>query len=446
MTIDTQTNAPSLRDLLSKIRLAQPTLALETHEFLYLAAMSLWDQPDDDYLVIHIGFQEEVCNEIFSYVDSWLGREEGNANVRWSNFLKRSLDQGLLMQAGISLNERNGLYRLTQLAQDLLKPFTADPLAHQETLGHRYIRMEIQLSELIMLEAESDEDWQAQVKSAIPSFSDLVRGINQNQEQLIVGFSQRRQEVQEMQGRGVGEQTDMLLKLVIDIASQISDLRNVVFSGAEKVLYQINELTEKAYSHHAPTPLIRALEQLHQELDAIREFSTRALVELAEFFQRLLQTIRLQVSLNQNANMSLLLECAVASYVDMPWSLNLLESQRMVELRDWEPPPPPEDNTLPRLEQEFDIVRDTPSSLLETLAKDMCQRILAKGQEVDITDVARRVLANEKFIEADRYRLLFFVVNQLLNQGRLSRNTSSPNWIRLLDDQAVEIEQQWLLP
>lgn len=133
------------------------------------------------------------------------------------------------------------------------------------------------------------------------------------------------------------------------------------FSGAEKVLYQINELTEKAYSHHAPTPLIRALEQLHQELDAIREFSTRALVELAEFFQRLLQTIRLQVSLNQNANMSLLLECAVASYVDMPWSLNLLEPQRMVELRDWEPPPPPEDNTLPRLEQENDIVRDTPA-------------------------------------------------------------------------------------
>ena len=177
MTIDTQINAPSLRDLLSKIRLAQPSLALETHEFLYLAAMSLWDQPDDDYLVIHIGFQEEVCNEIFSYVDSWLGREEGNANVRWSNFLKRSLDQGLLMQAGISLNERNGLYRLTQLAQDLLKPFTADPLAHQETLGHRYIRMEIQLSELIMLEAESLNEGIALLTCVCQSSSDSASSI-----------------------------------------------------------------------------------------------------------------------------------------------------------------------------------------------------------------------------------------------------------------------------
>ncbi|MDE3271527.1 hypothetical protein [Pseudoalteromonas sp. G4] len=444
--IVTSTNQLGLTELLSRIRLAEPTLMLETNELMYLAAMSLWEQSQNDgYLVANTGYSEERCLEIFGYVDRWLDRFDGNAQVRGINFLKRSIDQGLVMLAGSSLSEASGLYRLTQLTQDLLKPFTGDPLEQQETLGQRYLKIEIMLSDLNMLTVESDQDWHDKIKASLPSFRDLMEGINKNQEQLILGYSLRRQTIQEMHSAELSEQVESLITLVTEIAEQISDLKTVIISGADKVLFQIHDLTEKGYQRQVPDMLIMSLNSLHSHLDAIREFSSGALLELADFFKRLLDTIRLRISLNRNANMNLLIEHAIQQHANMPWSPSILAAEPLTELRDWEPPPPPEDYSLPMQCDENDVIRNTPSAQLEQLAKRMSHRILNKGNEVDVTKVAQRILKNETFTETDRHRLLFFVVNQLLEQGHWARKTLKPEWVRLDNAGNIEIEQQWIV-
>jgi chromosome condensin MukBEF complex kleisin-like MukF subunit len=414
---------------------------------MYLAAMSRWDHANNEgYLVANAGYTEEACLEIFSYVDRWLDRNDGNAVARGSNFLKRAIEQGLVMLAGASLSEVSGVYRLTQMTQDLLKPFTGDPLEQQETLGQRYLKIEIMLSDLNMLSVESDQEWHDKVKASLPSFRDLMEGINKNQEQLILGYALRRQKIQEMHSVELSEQIESLISLVSEIAEQISDLKTVILSGADKVLFQIHDLTEKGYQRQVPEILISALNSLYAHLDSIREFSSGALLELADFFERLLDTIRLRISLNQNANMSLLIEHAVQQHANIPWSLAILAPEALVELREWEPPPPPEDQTLPMEGNEDEVIRDTPSAHLELLAKKMTKKILGKGKEVEVTKVARKILKNELFSVVDRHRLLFFVVNQLLEQGHWAKHIPHPEWICLDDAGNIEIEQQWLVP
>lgn len=104
-----------LSALLNQVRMNEPALHIEPNEYLYLAAMSLWNvNDDDDYRLVDPGYKEEQCNEIFSYVDRWLGQDD-ITSFRTSNFLKRAVEQGLVMQAGSSLRNADGFYRLTQL-------------------------------------------------------------------------------------------------------------------------------------------------------------------------------------------------------------------------------------------------------------------------------------------------------------------------------------------
>ncbi|MDH0448697.1 MULTISPECIES: hypothetical protein [unclassified Shewanella] len=432
-----------LSALLNQVRMNEPALHIEPNEYLYLAAMSLWNvNDDDDYRLVDPGYKEEQCNEIFSYVDRWLGQDD-ITSFRTSNFLKRAVEQGLVMQAGSSLRNADGFYRLTQLSHDLLKPFTGDTLIQKESLSQRYVRLEILLGNLLVLKIEDDEEWANEIKAQLPSFRDLLDGINKNQEALIKGFQLQRSSIQSAASGSLAQQMQHLIELIDEIAGQIRDLKSLILNGADNVLSLLHEIKEMAHNRNAPIRLTNAMADIHDQLDSIRQFSGHSLLELAEFFEQVLSTIRLKITLDPNANLNLLIEKAVLQMDRMPWSISILAPDPVVELRDWEAPPPPLENELPNDGDPEVILRKTPSDYLEKLAKGLVARMYESDNEVDISKVADQILSNEEFQYKDRHRLLFFIFDELIKNGDWTRPAYHPEWVQLAHDNNVEIEQQW---
>lgn len=198
-----------------------------------------------------------------------------------------------------------------------------------------------------------------------------------------------------------------------------------------------------AHNRNAPIRLTNAMADIHDQLDSIRQFSGHSLLELAEFFEQVLSTIRLKITLDPNANLNLLIEKAVLQMDRMPWSISILAPDPVVELRDWEAPPPPLENELPNDGDPEVILRKTPSDYLEKLAKGLVARMYESDNEVDISKVADQILSNEEFQYKDRHRLLFFIFDELIKNGDWTRPAYHPEWVQLAHDNNVEIEQQW---
>ncbi|MEQ2018777.1 hypothetical protein ABLB90_19950 [Photorhabdus bodei] len=446
------TSSPLSR-ILFQISSRQPTLHLTTNEFSYLAAMTTWDlvtdEQDSEYHFIQSGFDETTCHSIIRYVDERINEDLATTDVRVNNFLKRALDQGLLSLAGTSVADVGGTYRLTQLAHDLLKPFhQPDESADTETLSQRYLRIDHELSNLNALsdtENITTEEWLEKVQCFLPSLKDLLEGVFRNQELLISRFHAMRSALQNGMDTSLETEIQQLLEAVQTLAEQINDLRMLVMNRADAVLMQLELLQSSVVQKAGSRPLQNALSALFDSLMEVREFANHSLKDLTWFFDTVLDRVRIRIALDPNANLGYLIDRTIRLFDGSSWSLALPSSIRLMQLREWDAPPPPSDNTLFLDDEDEEQIRETPTFQLEILAKDIVSKMLNKNKPVSNVLVVRNVLNNSSLNKTDRHRLMHCTIKELMRQGINYQEQNLPEWVSIDESDLFEIEEQWVI-
>lgn len=442
-----------LARILFEIDRRKPSLNLTATEFSYLAAMATWDlevdEQESEYHFVQSGFDEATCSNIIRYVDERINEDLSTSEVRVNNFLKRALEQGLLSLAGTSITDIGGIYRLTQLAQDLLKPFRqSDTSTDKETLSQRYLRIDHELSELnARHEAEgiTDEQWLALVYSFLPSLKDLLDGVFKNQELLISQFHIMRSALQNGIGSSLETQMQHLLDTTLTLATQINDLRILVMNRADAVLAQLMSLHNTVVQKEREPRLQSALSSLFDSLTDVRNFANDSLKDLTYFFDSVLDQVRIRIALDPNANLGYLIDRTIQLFSYSAWSLALPSPVRLMQLRDWDSAPPPPDNTLFLDEEEHEeLIRETPTFQLEALARDIVISMLKDEQPVSNAFIVRSVLSNSSLKESDRHRLAHCTISELMKQGKSYQEELSPTWVAIDKSGHFEIEEQWM--
>ncbi|MEF1339950.1 hypothetical protein REH81_24820 [Vibrio rotiferianus] len=255
-------NAPSsLNQLLNNLLVSGARLDIDPDQYLYLAAMHAWERDIDDSLnLVQQSFDEETVQAVVRYVDTYAGRNEGHTESRVSNFLKWGVEQRIMTFAGTSIRDDNPQYRLTQLAQDLLKPyFKNDNFDQQESLSQRYKRIEVLLSEVNTIDTEEPEAWYEAVHSYLPTLQDLLGGISKNQELLIAQFSNEQQIIKQQINTSIVDDMSALLNVADELMHQINDLKTIIFTGVDQVIMNLATLQQTAVLRSAPIRLRNSL-------------------------------------------------------------------------------------------------------------------------------------------------------------------------------------------
>lgn len=457
--MDNITSAPQqlsspLNRILLQIISHQPGLHLTSNEFCYLAAMAMWDAGMDDgegsEYHFASGYDEETCRSIIRYVDERINEDPNASDVRVNNFLKRALDQGLLSLAGISIADVNGTYRLTQLAHDLLKPFQQpDDAEDKESLSQRYIRIDHELSSLNAAGDSgqiTDNEWLMTLESFLPSLKDLLEGVFRNQEFLITKFHTMRSEMQAGVDISLEKEMQHLLATAQTLARQINDLRMLVMNRADAVLMQLELLQHRVIQKDGSSRLKYSLFSLFNSLTDVREFANHSLKDLSGFFSSVLDRIRVRIALDPNANLGYLIDRAIELFGRSSWSLALPATVKLIQLREWDSPPPASDNAL-FLDDNDDeeVVREMPTYQLEGVARDFVEQTLKNNQSVSNIVVIRSILSKFMFNEIDRFRLVQCTIKELMKQDPNIQDDACPEWVSIDELANYEIEEQWVI-
>ncbi|EKO3376042.1 hypothetical protein KW505_18150 [Vibrio fluvialis] len=439
----------SVNQLLSNLLIAGAHLEIDPDQYLYLAAIHAWDRDADDTMnLVQYNFDEETVRGIVRYVDRYAGREEGYTDSRVSNFLKWGVEQRLMTLAGTSLHNEEPQYRLTQLAHDLLKPyFNDDDFDQQESLSQRYKRIEVLLGELNAIKAEEPNEWFELVRSYLPTLKDLLEGVSKNQELLIAQYGSERQDITKQISSSVVKDMAALLLFAEELIRQINDLKSLILVGADQVLLQLAELQHKAMVNSAPSRLQSGLEDIEVFLERTSEFANMSLIDLVNFLDRLMQTIRLRLTLDPNANLSYLIDRAIELTGEVSWGLALPHQERYMPMREWAPPPPPVDDSLPILEAEGShVTRQNPTHLMQQLANQIVERELNSKPRVELSDLLGRILQPQDngFNVTDRHRLAVLTLKTITAKAPMPGDQVQPGWVPIDDEGNLYIENIWV--
>ncbi len=445
-----------LNCILLNISKYQPNLHLTPNEFSYLAAMAMWGmeesgvESNSEHYFVQSGYDETTCHIIIRYVDERINEDPNTSDVRVNNFLKRALEQGLLSLAGMSVADVGGTYRLTQLAHDLLKPFQqSDELEDKETLSQRYLRIDQELSSLNAAsggEKITDSEWLVKVELFLPSLKDLLTGVFKNQEFLISKFHSMRSEIQTEIGISLETEIQQLLEIIRTLAGQINDLRMLVMNRADAVLMQLEILQNTVVQKGGAQRLKNTLSSLFGSLVDVREFANHSLKDLSGFFSSVLDRIRIRIALDPNANLGYLIDRTIELFGRSSWSLALPSTVKLMQLREWDTPPPPADNAL-FLDDNDDeeLVREMPAFQLESFAREFVEKALSDNKPVSNVSVIRNILRKFPFNETDRLRLAQCAIKELMKQSNNIQDDISPEWVLMDESANYEIEKQWII-
>ncbi|GKW19896.1 hypothetical protein PEC302107_16250 [Pectobacterium araliae] len=445
-----------LNRILLKISKYQPNLHLTTNEFSYLAAMAMWGmeeagvESDSEHHFVQSGYDETTCHNIIRYVDERINEDLNTSDVRVNNFLKRALEQGLLSLAGISVADFGGTYRLTQLAYDLLKPFQqSDESEDKETLSQRYLRIDQELSSLNAISDGNkipDSEWLMKVALFLPSLQDLLTGVFKNQEFLISKFHSMRSEMQTGIDVSLETEIQQLLETIRTLAGQINDLRKLVMNRADAVLMQLEILQNTVVQKGGTQRLKNALSSLFSSLTDIREFANYSLRDLSGFFNTVLDRIRIRIALDPNANLGYLIDRTIELFGQSSWSLALPSAVKLMQLREWDTPPPPADNAL-FLDDNDDeeLVREMPAFQLESFAREFVEKALSDNKPVSNVSIIRSILSKFSFNETDRFRLVQCTIKEIMKQSNNIQDDVFPEWVLMDGAASYEIEEQWII-
>lgn len=442
-------SASSVNQLLNNLLVAGARLEIDTDQYLYLAAIHAWDRDVDDTMnLVQQSFDEETVRGIVRYVDNYAGREEGYTDSRVSNLLKWGVEQRLMTLAGTSVRDEESQYRLTQLAHDLLKPyFIDDDFDQQESLSQRYKRIEVLLGELNAIEVEEPQAWFESVRSYLPTLKDLLEGVSKNQELLIAQFGYERQDITKQITNSIVDDMSALLLFADELMKQINDLKTLILIGADQVLLQLAGLQQTAAARSAPSRLQSGLEEIEIFLERTSEFANMSLIDLVSFLERLMQNIRLRLTLDPNANLSQLIDSAIELTRGNSWGLALPFQERSLQMREWSPPPPPVDESLPVLEAEgAHVVRQNPTHLLQDLANQIVERELDNKHRIELSDLLSRILKQQDngFDETDRHRLAVLTLKTITSKAPMPGDQVQPGWVPIDDNNNLYIENIWV--
>ncbi|KYN84656.1 hypothetical protein ATY35_17865 [Vibrio cidicii] len=446
---EADTAPSSLNQLLNNLLVSGARLDIDPDQYLYLAAMHAWEREIDDSLnLVQQSFDEETVQAIVRYVDAYAGRNEGHPESRVSNFLKWGVEQRIMTFAGTSIRDENPQYRLTQLAQDLLKPyFKNDNFDQQESLSQRYKRIEVLLSEVNTIDIVEPEAWYEAVHSYLPTLKDLLGGVSKNQELLIAQFSNKQQIIKQQINTSIVDEMSALLNVADELMHQINDLKTIIFTGVDQVIMNLATLQQTAVLRSAPIRLRNSLEEIEVFLEHTSEFANMSLIDLVAFLDRVMQGIRLRLTIDPNANLAHLIDSAIESTKGHSWALALPYQEPCLLMREWSPPPPPADERLPVLEMEKErVVRQNPTHLLVDLANQIAEQALNKHHRVDLADLLSRILKPQDngFDETDRHRLAVLTLKAITTIAPMPSELTHPGWVPIDEDNHIFIENLWV--
>lgn len=446
---DAEVIQPPINQLLGNLLLAKAGLEITEEQYLYLGGIHAWERSADDSLnLVQLSFDEESLQGIVRYVDTYTNRDLSNLESRVSSLLKWGIEQRLMILAGSPSSSAAPQYRLTQLAQDLLKPyFTSDNSAQQEGLSLRYQHIGIQFAELNAIQIEDPQLWFSEVRAHLPSLKDLLEAVSKCQEQLIVNISDEKQEVIKSVGPSITADMDNLLQFVTGVTKQIKDLKTLIWGGSGKVLEQLNRLQQKAQQRAAPVELQNRLREIEAFLMQISEFADSALFDLGAVLDKAAHQISLRLTLGPNANLSQIIEKTIQQLGEQNWGIALPYQAPFLVMREWTPPPPPKLETLPVLEAENEeVVRQNPTYLLQVLAQEIVAKALKEKSRIELPALLRSVLRlqNTGLNETDKQRLAVLIVKTLTAQVAMPNQQFHPNWTSINDDNTLFVENLWV--
>jgi hypothetical protein len=172
-----------------------------------------------------------------------------------------------------------------------------------------------------------------------------------------------------------------------------------------------------------------------------------SLIDLVSFLERLMQNIRLRLTLDPNANLSQLIDSAIELTRGNSWGLALPFQERSLQMREWSPPPPPVDESLPVLEAEgAHVVRQNPTHLLQDLANQIVERELDNKHRIELSDLLSRILKQQDngFDETDRHRLAVLTLKTITSKAPMPGDQVQPGWVPIDDNNNLYIENIWV--
>ncbi|ESE86536.1 hypothetical protein [Salmonella enterica] len=280
----------------------------------------------------------------------------------------------------------------------------------------------------------------------LPSLKDLLTGVFKNQEFLISKFHSMRSEIQTGIGISLETEIQQLLEIIRTLAGQINDLRMLVMNRADAVLMQLEILQNTVVQKGGAQRLKNTLSSLFGSLMDVREFANHSLRDLSGFFSSVLDRIRIRIALDPNANLGYLIDRTIELFGRSSWSLALPSTVKLMQLREWDTPPPPADNALFLDDNDNEeLVREMPAFQLESFAREFVEKALSDNKQVSNVSVIRNILSKFPFNETDRFRLAQCTIKELMKQSDNIQDDISSEWVLMDESANYEIEEQWLI-